>query len=276
MSPFASTVTDALPAPVRRAELPEQMYRRFGELFTLLRVAARPFDAADPRWLTAGRLVAEEGLAERLAKVHGERMTALHGTAPRPDVAATDMLHRYAFVAALAFSGPWYLERRVPWLSPDGLGVDEAGGVLAVDPWLVSVLPDDPAAGLPGVRVVAGPEALRGELRQSVAEFLEPVLERMGPLMRRRRHAQWAMATDELAEGIHYLGRLLGDMPSAALAANALLPGGTAPYSGQAGYRLPPATGPACDAEPTRTRMGCCFFYTLKPDLLCETCPRSR
>ncbi|WP_165988922.1 (2Fe-2S)-binding protein [Streptomyces sp. YIM 98790] len=273
MSPFASAVTDAPPAG--RAELLDRTYRRFAELFTLLRTETGGFDRRDERWLTARRLAGEAGLAERLAGIHAARMADLHGVAPRPDVAATDLLHRYAFVACLAFSGPWYLERRVPWFSPEGLGLDEAGGVLAVDPWLVSVGPDDPAAGMPGVRVVAGEEALRGELRRAVAEFLEPVLERMGPLMRRRRHAQWAMATDELAEGIHYLGRLLGDMPAAALAANEVLPGGTAPYAGGAGYRLPPATA-SCDAEPARTRQGCCFFYTLKPDLLCESCPRSR
>lgn len=51
-----------------------------------------------------------------------------------------------------------------------------------------------------------------------------------------------------------------------------LLPGGSAPYSGA---RFRALTGPGGQELTTRDRAGCCFFYTVRPEDTCTTCPRT-
>jgi len=134
-------------------------------------------------------------------------------------------------------------------------------------------LPDDPAAGLPGARVVPDEEALRAEVRSAVAGHLAPVLGGFAARMRRGPRALWGMATDELVEGLWYLGHLLGEEQRAVAALKQLLPGATAPYVGGAGFRA--LTGPGGESLPTRDRASCCMYYTLRPEDTCVTCPRT-
>ncbi|MEE1930503.1 (2Fe-2S)-binding protein [Streptomyces sp. TRM 70351] len=248
--------------PSRHGSLAAAVYARFDAVFPLLRVTTE-----SPRgegWLTGRALADDAAVREALVERAARGMRQTHGAAPRPDVAATEVLHQYAFVACLAMSGPWHLEARVPWLETGRLAYHEGEKVLALAPARISCLPGDPAAGLPGVRTVPDGEALRAELRAAVAAHLAPVLDAFGPLLRRGPRGMWGVATDELADGLGYLGTLLGDERAAAAAAGALLPGGTPPYSGAARFH----------ADGSRTRLNCCLYYTFPAAPLCSSCPR--
>ncbi|MCT2589373.1 (2Fe-2S)-binding protein [Streptomyces sp. N2-109] len=98
------------------------------------------------------------------------------------------------------------------------------------------------------------------------------------------------MACDELTDAVRHLGRVLEVPRTAADAAAALLPGGTPPFVGDAGFGpRSAADGQAADGqagggqasggqaggEPPRTRVGCCLYYTLRPAELCAGCPRA-
>ncbi|MFE7169238.1 (2Fe-2S)-binding protein [Streptomyces sp. NPDC057616] len=201
-----------------------------------------------------------------------------YGTRARPDVVASFGLHRYAWPACLLITVPWFLLRRVPRLPVTHVAYDRtapglSAGRLAVRPAGFACLPGDPAAALPGARVVAGEEALRAEVRAAVAEHLEPVLAGFGPRMRRRGRALWGMATDEIVEGLWYVAHLLGEERRAMRELEALLPGATKPYAGSAAFRE--LTGPDGEALPTRDRASCCMFYTVRPQDTCATCPRT-
>ncbi|MER5781689.1 (2Fe-2S)-binding protein [Streptomyces mobaraensis] len=254
--------------------LHEETYAGLADaLGPLIRLRVAP---PDPQALSADRLVRDPAARERIRALAGARMRDAGGREPRPDVAAMDALHLYAFHAAVAMGGPWFLERRVPLFEPDGIGCDPAAATLSVLPSALLCLPDDPAAGRPGVRVVEDEERLAGALREAVARHLAPVLEAFRPLLRRGPRAVWGLATDELAESVWYVGRATGDESRAARAADALLPGDTPPYVGAAGFRPCGGAGTAMEAGPehTRTRVNCCLWYTVTPDRLCGTCPR--
>jgi hypothetical protein len=201
-----------------------------------------------------------------------------YGTRARPDVVAGFGLHRYAWPACLLITVPWFLLRRVPRLPVTHVAYDRTApglsiGRMAVRPAGFACLPGDPAAALPGARVVADEEALRAEVRAAVAEHLEPVLAGFGPRMRRRGRALWGMATDEIVEGLWYVAHLLGEERRAMRELEGLLPGATKPYAGSAAFRE--LTGPDGEALPTRDRASCCMFYTVRPQDTCATCPRT-
>ncbi|MEV0742578.1 (2Fe-2S)-binding protein [Streptomyces sp. NPDC050549] len=201
-----------------------------------------------------------------------------HGRPGRPDVIATFGLHRYAWPVCLLFTVPWFLHRRVPRLPVTHVSYDRTAagldlGHLVVRTDSFACLPGDPAAALPGARVVAGEEALRAEVRAAVAEHMEPVLAGFGPRMRRRGRALWGMATDEIVEGLWYVAGLIGEQPRAVRELEALLPGATRPYAGAAGFRE--LTGPNGESLPTRDRVSCCMYYTLDAMDACPTCPRT-
>ncbi|MFJ3417735.1 (2Fe-2S)-binding protein [Streptomyces sp. NPDC086082] len=201
-----------------------------------------------------------------------------HGRRGRPDVIATFGLHRYAWPVVLLFTVPWFLHRRVPRLPVTHVSYDRTAegfgmGRLAVRTDAFACLPGDPAAALPGARIVADEEALRAEVRAAVAEHMEPVLAGFGPRMRRRGRALWGMATDEVVEGIWYVADLFGEQPRAVRELERLLPGSTKPYVGSAAFRE--VTGPNGEALSTRDRASCCMYYTLDADDACATCPRT-
>ncbi|WP_210584549.1 (2Fe-2S)-binding protein [Streptomyces sp. GESEQ-35] len=201
-----------------------------------------------------------------------------YGQRARPDVVASFALHRYAWPACLLITVPWFLDRRVPRFPVTGVSYDRTVpelpvGRMAVRPHSFACLPGDPAAALPGARVVADEEALRDEVREAVAEHLQPVLSGFGPRMRRRGRALWGMATDEVVEGLWYVAHLLGEQERAMRELELLLPGATRPYVGSAAFRE--LTGPDGESLPTRDRASCCMFYTLRPEDTCATCPRT-
>jgi hypothetical protein len=111
---------------------------------------------------------------------------------------------------------PWFLHRPVSRFPVTHISFDRTVAGLAIGRMAVrtdsfACLPGDPAAALPGARVVADEEALRTEVRAAAAGHLEPVLSGFGPRTRRRGRAPWGMATDEIVEGLWYVAQLLGE-----------------------------------------------------------------
>lgn len=223
-------------------------------------------------WVRADDIAAGGEALAALLSWEDEQALRTYGRRARPDVVASFALHRYAWPAGILFTLPYFLLRRVPWLGTGDVSCHVAEGRLTVRARSFSCLPDDPAAGWPGARVVAGEEELRAAVRQAAAAHLGPVLRAFGPRMRRRGRTLWGVATDELTEGLWYVGRLLGEEERARREASLLLPGGTAPYAGGAAFRL--LRGPRGEGLTTRNRASCCLYYTVRPQDTCATCPR--
>ncbi|WP_200307551.1 (2Fe-2S)-binding protein [Streptomyces adelaidensis] len=211
---------------------------------------------------------------EAFVEAEAARIRDFHDhTAPR-HVAASRALHDYAWSVGLLMSGVWYLERRVPRIAPDDIRVDLASGTYEISPGTdLACLPDDAAAALPGARSVPHQEGLRAELRSAVADHMGPVLDAIGPYVRRGSRALWGLVSDDLVSGLWYLGRILGEEQAGVRAASEVLPTAHAPFPGGADFRsLRTSDGLE---HPTRTRLGCCLYYTIRPAEACSTCPRT-
>ncbi|WP_031475353.1 (2Fe-2S)-binding protein [Streptomyces bicolor] len=258
-------------------------YTRLTEVFPGLDITQPTTDEQLPRhggWIPA-RALAEGGTGLDAFLAWDDAQTLRdYGQPARPDVVAGFGLHRYAWPACLLITVPWFLLRRVPRFPVTHVSYDRTApglsiGRLAARPAGFACLPGDPAAALPGARVVPDEEALRAEVRSAVAEHLEPVLGGFGPRMRRRGRALWGMVTDEVVEGLWYVAHLFGDgeQDRARRELELLLPGATQPYVGSAAFRE--LTGPNGESLPTRDRASCCMFYTLRPEDTCATCPRT-
>ncbi|MGW1213816.1 (2Fe-2S)-binding protein [Streptomyces sp. NPDC002499] len=256
-------------------------YTRLTGVLPDLEIVERSAGEPAPRgagWVAADSLAAgDEGL-ETFLTWDDDQVVRDYGQRARPDVVASFGLHRYAWPACLLITVPWFLLRRVPrypvtHVSYDRTVPDLGMGRLSVRAEGFACLPGDPAAALPGARVVADEEALRAEVRAAVAEHLEPVLAGFGPRMRRRGRALWGMATDEIVEGLWYVGHLVGEEERSKRELEALLPGATRPYVGSAAFRQ--LTGPRGESLPTRDRASCCLSYTLVSEDTCATCPRT-
>ncbi|MEU8535070.1 (2Fe-2S)-binding protein [Streptomyces parvulus] len=266
--------------PVTRSALADA-YARLSEVLPGLGVTELGTDGGVPRgggWVTGAALAAAGSELTDFLAWDEAQVLRDYGQRARPDVIASFGLHRYAWPACLLITVPWFLHRRVPRYPADHVAYDRTAeglplGRMAVRGAGFACLPGDPAAALPGARVVADEEALRAEVRASVAEHLEPVLAGFGPRARRRGRALWGMATDEVVEGLWYVAHLLGEQERARHELELLLPGATKPYVGDAAFRE--LKGP--DGEPlhTRDRASCCMFYTLRPEDTCATCPRT-
>lgn len=269
-------MTLTAPLPGVTASPVADAYARLTEVFPGLRAEVLGAGEPAPRgvgWVGAHELAAGgEALDTFLAYDHAQVLRD-YGQEARPDVIASFGLHRYAWPACLLVTVPWFLHRRVPRIPVEDVAFQRALGHLTVRVREFACLPGDPAAGLPGARVVADEAALRAEVLDSVAEHLGPVLEGFGPRMRRGRRALWGMATDEVVEGLWYIAHLLGEERRAMTELEELLPGTTKPYVGNAGFRE--LTGPDGESLPTRDRASCCLFYTLRPEDTCVTCPRT-
>ncbi|MFD9302240.1 (2Fe-2S)-binding protein [Streptomyces sp. NPDC060048] len=253
-------------------------YARLGRAYDGLRVTELAPHEPSPRgagWVGADELAAGGGALDAFLAWDDAQVLRDHGRQARTDVVAGFGFHRYAWPACLLITTPWFLDRRVPLLPPESVSFHRTEGRMAVRTGSFACLPDDPAAALPGARVVPDEEALRQEVRVAVARHLEPVLGGFGPRMRRGRRALWGMATDEAVEGLWYVGRLLGEAEErrALRELELLLPGATLPYTGGAGFRT--LEGPGGRQLPTRDRVSCCFFYTVRPEDTCATCPRT-
>ncbi|MFF4188745.1 (2Fe-2S)-binding protein [Streptomyces sp. NPDC001691] len=264
------TVSTLLPSPLAPS------YARLAEVFPGLgiRELAASEQAPDGAgWVGAAELAAGGAALDAFLAWDHAQVVRDYGHQARPDVIASFGFHRYAWPACLLVTVPWFLHRRVPRVPVADVAFQRTLGHIAVRVREFACLPDDPAAALPGARVVADEEALRGEVRAAVAEHLGPVLEGFGPRMRRGRRALWGMATDEIVEGLWYIGSLLDEEPRAMAELDALLPGTAKPYVGTPGFRE--LTAPDGRRLATRDRASCCFFYTVRPEDTCVTCPRT-
>ncbi|MFF3748848.1 (2Fe-2S)-binding protein [Streptomyces sp. NPDC002018] len=251
-------------------------YARLTEVFPSLSIDLLTGDERPPRdggWVGAADLAAGGEALDTFLDWDEAQVQRDYGQRARPDVIASFALHRYAWPACLLITVPWFLHRRVPRVPVGDVFFQRALGRMAVRVDDFACLPDDPAAALPGARVVPDEEALRAEVRAAAAEHLEPVLAGFGPRMRRGRRALWGMATDEIVEGLWYIAHLLGEERRAMAELELLLPGTAGPYVGTAGFRE--LTGPEGESLPTRDRASCCLFYTLRPQDACVTCPRT-
>ncbi|OON80719.1 ferric iron reductase [Streptomyces tsukubensis] len=260
--PFRSAVADA--------------YDRLAEVLPSLRVTELATGQSAPAgagWVSAAALAEGGPALDAFLAWDSAQILRDYGQRARPDVVAGFGLHRYAWSACLLVTVPWFLLRRVPRLSTEQVSYHRTLGRMAVHTDSFACLPDDPAAGETGARVVPDEEALRREVRDAVGAHLAPLFTGFGPLMRRGPRALWGMATDEIAEGLWYAGRLLGEEERATAELGLLLPGATKPYVGTAGFRL--LTGHGGEKLPTRDRASCCMYYTLRPEDTCVTCPRT-
>lgn len=260
-------------APPRRTL--GDVYRRLTDLCEVLSVrVAEPGEEAGQAGVTAAELASEPAVLEAFVDAEAARIQDRYTVAARRDAAASRALHDYAWSVALLMSGPWYLERRVPRIRAEDLRLDLDSAVFTLTPGTdFACLPGDADAGLPDALTVPHEEALRAELRKVVADHMAPLLAAIGPLVRRGPRALWGMVSDDLVSGIWYLGRILGREGDAVRAATALLPSSVAPYPGGADFRY--LTTPDGQRHPTRTRAGCCMYYTIRPDEACSTCPRT-
>ncbi|MFI7499776.1 (2Fe-2S)-binding protein [Streptomyces sp. NPDC049687] len=256
-------------------------YTRLTEAFPGLTVTELGPDAPAPRgggWVAAADLAAGGAALDAFLAWDDAQVVRDYGQKARPDVIASFGLHRYAWPACLLITVPWFLHRRVPRFPVTHVSYDRTGDGMRMavrPPESFACLPGDPAAALPGARVVPDEEALRAEVRAAVAEHHEPVLAGFGPRARRRGRALWGMVTDEIVEGLWYVAHLFGDgeQERARRELELLLPGATEPYVGSAAFRE--LTGPDGQALPTRDRASCCMFYTVRPEDTCATCPRT-
>lgn len=257
----------------RAGDLLSGTYRRLAVHSPSLRFALTP-SAQQPEagrdWIGAADF---DRHREQLIAGESARIQAGYDCLPRAHVAASRLLHHYLWSLCLLVSGPWYLDRRVPRIRREDVWIDSPTGDLSLRAGDFACLPGDPAAGLPGARVLAGEDELRAELRAVVAEHVTPVLAVFQGALKRGPHALWGMVTDDLASGIWYLGRMLGEEDAAIRAATALLPGDTPPFPGAAAFRRLPGTDGR--THPTRNRLGCCLYYAIRPAEACLTCPRT-
>ncbi|MGP3980072.1 iron-sulfur protein [Streptomyces sp. KR80] len=231
--------------------------------------------AAGEGWVDGAELAQSAEALDAFVDAEAARIRDRHGHPARRDVAASRALHAYLWSVSLLMSGVWYLERRVPRIRPQDVRLDLATGAFQLVPGSgFACLPNDPAASrVPGVRVLVDEEALRTELRAAVADHVRPLLTAMGPHLRRGPRALWGMAGDDLISGIWYLGRMLDQEQHAIRAATELLPKNVPPFPGRADFRR--LTGRDGQQYPTRTRLGCCLYYTLHSADACLTCPRT-
>lgn len=260
-------------APATCSALLGGSYGRLTRVCEALRVTVA--DASEPAegWVTVEELMSRPDLLDAFVDAEAARIRAATGAAARRDVAASRALHHYLWTVSLLLSGPWYLERRVPRLSPSAVHIQLRTADFAVVPGDFACLPDDPAATAAGALPVADEKALRAELRAAAVEHAHPMLTALAPQLRRGQRPLWGMVGDDLVSGIWYLGRMLGEEARAVRAATELLPGPLAPFPGGADFRtLHDRTG---QPHLTRTRIGCCLYYAIRPDAACLTCPRT-
>ncbi|WP_129843098.1 (2Fe-2S)-binding protein [Streptomyces sp. RFCAC02] len=249
-------------------------YRRVTEAMPALRITEEAGALPEGEgWVRGDALAEDPAVLDAFCARDAEQIRADYGRTARPDVVAAFALHRYAWPAAVLFTVPYFLLRRVPLLAPGDVAFHRGAYRMSVRTGAFVCLPDDPAAADPRARVVPDEEALRAALRQAAADHLGPVLAAFGPRMRRGRRALWGAATDELVESLWYFGHLFDEEERAMEEAGLLLPGATAPYTQGASFRA--LTGPAGERLMTRDRASCCMFYTLRPEATCVTCPRT-
>ncbi|MFF7456734.1 (2Fe-2S)-binding protein [Kitasatospora sp. NPDC008115] len=257
-------------------------YRRLGEVVPQVRVRCAP-PRSGRGWIAGAELVADPAALRELVAYEARQGLARYGRALRPDVAAGIGLHRFVWAASLLFTLPWFLERRVPLLTPADVSVRRRSGELTVRPGAFVHLPGDPSAGAApagAARAVPDETVLTAELRAALAGFLAPVLAAFRPEVRRGPRVLWAMATDAVVEGLWHVGGLLGEEERARTELTALFtadgPGAPecAPFTPGAGFTAPASDAAPHTERPERCRASCCLVYTARVEAMCAGCPR--
>lgn len=224
---------------------------------------------AGPGWHTAGDLLADDGagLNRLLADISAR-------TGGQPDVAASYLAGWYASpVISVAVAG-WFLHRRV-------LDVARANVSLHVhqDGWLdaiaiegpgMAVVPGDPAAGEPGVVVVADEGALRAHLVTSLLGHLSPVVAAIRARSPIGLRALWGTIADDIGFAFLTAGRHVGALDLARAEADAVLAAASPPLQA-----LPVWFPFEHRGEPTLhlIRDTCCLAHKTTDHGYCTTCP---
>ncbi|MER5828140.1 MATE family efflux transporter [Streptomyces mirabilis] len=165
-------LTDAHPA---RSAVTDA-YIRLTEVYPGLSVRELGHGEAAPEgdgWVGAAGLAAGGADLDTFLAWDEAQVIRDYGQRARPDVVASFGLHRYAWPACLLITVPWFLLRRVPRLPVERVTFQRTLGRMAVRVEEFACLPDDPAARLPGARVVPDEEALRAEVRAAATEHLD-------------------------------------------------------------------------------------------------------
>ncbi|MFF2044925.1 iron-sulfur protein [Kitasatospora sp. NPDC058170] len=264
--PLPAPPTQALPCPAEsvRADY-EQLFGRCPVLQVRLLGDHDPDPSGHQGWYSAAELAHRPEALDAALAGEAARIAAEHGREPRPHVSASRLLHHYLWTACVLLAGPWFLAGRVPVIDPADIWLHAPTGDFALRP--------RGHVSLPGHVPLSGEDELRAELRTAVVGHAEPLLAAFAAATRRGTRALWGMVTDDLASAIWYLGRMLGEEDASVAAAEAVLPGGTLPLPGSADFRR--LTGSDGSSHHTRTRLGCCLYYAIRPDSACLTCPRT-
>lgn len=164
------------------------------------------------------------GLGDRLrdpAAVDAWYRAELDGPAAgHRDLAGALIVYRFAGSLAELVMGPLLDQRRVLLLAPDDIALRFHAGTridaVAATPAQVAVLPDDPAAQLPGAVVVHG----AGDLARAAARVLHTVFAPVAAAVRERApfglRGMWGTLADHVAEGTLAWAREHGDDVEAA------------------------------------------------------------
>ncbi|HMQ30604.1 MAG TPA: IucA/IucC family C-terminal-domain containing protein [Chloroflexaceae bacterium] len=243
----------------------------------LLGAAPGPLEAG---WFRADALLREgapelrEGLARQAARYAGmDRRTA-----------GSFFVNEYAWYVFAGPIGALLAERRAPELDPANLALrfrgytweedGETGEAERIDARFLSgrcaVLPDDPAAGLPGVTVLSDEGALREWLRAGLEAHVTPLIERVHAATRLGRRAQWNLVADACAGQFLNAGKLLGDPARAQAEGLAFVRAAGSPMCNPGtGYITLECAG---HTGTFRARGGCCRYYTVGDGDKCTTC----
>jgi hypothetical protein len=168
----------------------------------------------------------------------------------------------------------WLTEQRVAPLDPAALATwwDGTGPALvALGRGAWTVLPGDPLAGAPGVRVASDADALRATLHAAIVRALAPTVEALRDRARVGVRQQWLQAADRIAAALQLAGRSAGCEADGVDAATLLLADDHAPF---ACARRRFAVHRLDDLERAVFHRGtCCLACKAPGGLLCLTCP---
>ncbi len=233
----------------------------------VLNIDTEPRDGADG-WFSAQSIASNADVVAALVDREQQRITETHGVAPPRWIAATWALHRYAFTAVAALTGPWYLEQRVPVISLPHTAfhpTERRLSVARIERLHCSA--SDPLAGEAVADIASDPEDLAVRLRTTVADRLAPILNAFRGETRRGDRALWGLAADELADSVWHIGRVFGTEDAAVAAVTRLLPHAIGRFPGGARFIRGPHGW-------CRTQLSCCLYYAVRPAEQCAGCPR--
>jgi len=222
-----------------------------------------------PGWVPYRTVSTADGLADVIGSVQ-----RLAPDTP-PTVAAALFASSVAAGFAAPLTGALLRDLRVAtpdpdrtWIHPAYTGVD----AVATDRVTLTVLPDDPLTGQPGVVTVANANELRRAALSGYRALLEPLVERVAADTRRGRRALWADAGDRLATYLLLAGRELGDQRAGRREAEALLAVAEPPIRHRVGWLEFEHRG-----APViwKRRSVCCLVYQAPAwrGQYCATCP---